>query len=173
MALLTVKNYLVSILTILLGEDAKKFFNDAMLPRKTLAQVWRLSDRQKRGKLDREDFVLSMHFTLCAIKSLDLPSTTPSQFLNETIDNLLEAKPVPIPIPGRKHSISDESRPKPPTPAPVPEPEPNRTRSASASVPTGEPKRKSSVSFAEPISIASPTPNLPPRTSFLFLFSHF
>mmetsp|Transcript_10843 Transcript_10843/g.27375 ORF Transcript_10843/g.27375 Transcript_10843/m.27375 type:complete len:559 (+) Transcript_10843:276-1952(+) len=42
------------------GEEAVAFFSRSRLPQPTLAKVWALSDRQRRGVLDLEDFVTSM-----------------------------------------------------------------------------------------------------------------
>merc|ERR1712057_30808 len=42
------------------GNEAVAFFSRSRLPQPTLAKVWALSDRQRRGTLDLEDFVVSM-----------------------------------------------------------------------------------------------------------------
>jgi hypothetical protein len=62
------------------GGEAKLFFNSSTLERKMLAQIWRLADTLKRGRLDKDDFVLAMHYTLCAIKRLEVPTVLPPQF---------------------------------------------------------------------------------------------
>jgi EH domain-containing protein 1 len=42
------------------GNEAVAFFSRSRLPQPTLAKVWALSDKQRRGVLDLEDFVTSM-----------------------------------------------------------------------------------------------------------------
>ncbi len=42
------------------GNEAIEFFSRSRLPRPTLAKVWALSDKRRRGVLDLEDFVISM-----------------------------------------------------------------------------------------------------------------
>mmetsp|Transcript_8395 Transcript_8395/g.20785 ORF Transcript_8395/g.20785 Transcript_8395/m.20785 type:complete len:553 (-) Transcript_8395:177-1835(-) len=42
------------------GNEAIEFFSRSRLPRPTLAKVWALSDKRRRGVLDLEDFVVSM-----------------------------------------------------------------------------------------------------------------
>jgi len=60
------------------GQDVKPFFVETGLPMNLLAHIWQLSDMDKDGKLDKEEFSIMMHLVdLKREKNMDPPPTLP------------------------------------------------------------------------------------------------
>ncbi|GAB0098546.1 intersectin-1 [Sergentomyia squamirostris] len=61
----------------LTGTQARNIMVQSKLPQLTLAKIWKLSDRDKDGKLGCEEFVLAMHLCDMAIKGQEIPEELP------------------------------------------------------------------------------------------------
>ncbi|EGC37272.1 hypothetical protein DICPUDRAFT_30504 [Dictyostelium purpureum] len=63
------------------GADAKVPLSQSGLPSNILAQIWRLSDINKEGKLDFEGFCLAMHLVNVKLKGFELPDQLPQTLI--------------------------------------------------------------------------------------------
>jgi hypothetical protein len=60
------------------GTIAKSLFFQTNLPQNQLAHIWRLSDVDKDGKLNQEEFLIAMHLINAAVRGIKLPNSLPS-----------------------------------------------------------------------------------------------
>ncbi|KAF3921403.1 hypothetical protein ABW21_db0200695 [Orbilia brochopaga] len=96
---------------LLPGESARQIFEKAKLPNSTLGLIWGLVDRQQRGALGPNEFVVAMHLIQCTMNGSmpGLPTSLPQALFDA-------ASRAPRPVTG-------DGRPRPPPgtgPRPVP-----------------------------------------------------
>lgn len=63
------------------GEIARTEFLKYKLPNSVLAKIWNLSDIDRDGKLDADEFALAMHLIGIKVDNYDIPSTLPSHLI--------------------------------------------------------------------------------------------
>lgn len=61
--------------------QVKEALNTTGLPRETLRQVWELSDIDKDGRLDRDEFAVSLYLCRLAQQGTALPATLPADVI--------------------------------------------------------------------------------------------
>ncbi|XP_077981058.1 uncharacterized protein LOC144436207 isoform X2 [Glandiceps talaboti] len=66
---------------LLSGEKCKPVFMNSNLPVDILSRVWDLSDVDKDGFLDRDEFCVAMHLVYKALDNQPTPSTLPAQLI--------------------------------------------------------------------------------------------
>eukprot|EP01113_Clastostelium_recurvatum_P024777 TRINITY_DN2960_c0_g1_i2.p1 TRINITY_DN2960_c0_g1~~TRINITY_DN2960_c0_g1_i2.p1 ORF type:complete len:529 (-),score=165.83 TRINITY_DN2960_c0_g1_i2:37-1623(-) len=71
------------------GQDVKGYFVETGLPMGSLAHIWKLSDMDKDGKLDRDEFMVMMHLVeLQRDRSMDPPPALPPTLVPPSKRNL-------------------------------------------------------------------------------------
>ena len=60
------------------GAKAKKEMVKSKLPNSVLGKVWKLSDVDKDGQLDKDEFALAMHLIQVKLDGHDLPDELPT-----------------------------------------------------------------------------------------------
>jgi len=63
------------------GKVLKKFFVESGLPVPVLSKIWTLSDIDKDGFLDPDEFVLASHLVDCVKNNITLPETLPATLI--------------------------------------------------------------------------------------------
>lgn len=63
------------------GSVAREFFEKSKLPFEDLSRIWILADQDKDGSLNVVEFCIAMHLVVLRRKSIDLPTTLPSNLL--------------------------------------------------------------------------------------------
>eukprot|EP00126_Sphaerothecum_destruens_P011472 Sdes_comp20914_c0_seq2m18252 len=63
------------------GTQAQSIFSQSLLPKPILAQVWSLSDLDKDGRLNSEEFAIAMHLLHLAKTGLRIPERLPTCLL--------------------------------------------------------------------------------------------
>ncbi|CAO3589546.1 unnamed protein product [Absidia cylindrospora] len=63
------------------GSTARDVLLSSNLPPNRLERIWDLSDIDKDGNLDFEEFCIAMHLTFDCINGMDTPLTLPPQFI--------------------------------------------------------------------------------------------
>lgn len=83
------------------GSVAKKEMVKSRLPNPVLAKIWRLSDVDKDGSLDRDEFALAMHLISVKVDGYDLPEELPDHLVPPSKKGLpLNGQAVPIVLNG-------------------------------------------------------------------------
>ncbi|KAL7749269.1 hypothetical protein RI367_005421 [Sorochytrium milnesiophthora] len=59
------------------GAECVGFFGRSNLPQPVLSQIWMLADLDKKGQLDREQFMLAMHLIQKKMQGVELPGALP------------------------------------------------------------------------------------------------
>ena len=70
------------------GEVARKIFAQSGLRENMLAHIWQLSDVERRGKLNSDEFAVAMHLTYSKLNGIDLPSKLPANLLPPSFRSL-------------------------------------------------------------------------------------
>ena len=63
------------------GDVARNIFAQSGLRENMLAHIWSLSDVEKRGKLNSDEFAVAMHLTYSKLNGIDLPAKLPSNLV--------------------------------------------------------------------------------------------
>merc|ERR1719186_561059 len=63
------------------GQAAKSELTKSKLPNNVLGKIWKLSDVDKDGMLDSEEFALAMHLMNVKLDGHDLPTELPSHLV--------------------------------------------------------------------------------------------
>jgi len=63
------------------GGDAKKEMLKSKLPNNVLGKIWKLSDVDKDGMLDADEFALAMHLMNIKLDGNDLPAELPQHLI--------------------------------------------------------------------------------------------
>lgn len=63
------------------GANAKQEMVKSKLPNTVLGKIWKLSDVDRDGHLDADEFALAMHLINIKISGHDIPSTLPSHLV--------------------------------------------------------------------------------------------
>ena len=75
------------------GNQSKLLFSNSLLDNKTLAQIWTLSDKFNRGKLNFDEFSIFMHLIDLKQQGFELPQKLPIEFYyNSEFENVLLTK---------------------------------------------------------------------------------
>lgn len=69
------------------GADARGVFVQSQLPQNILAHVWNLCDQNQLGKLNRDQFILAMHFIAQKVKGVEVPTQLPQEVLAKSRDS--------------------------------------------------------------------------------------
>uniref|UniRef100_UPI003AAFC371 epidermal growth factor receptor substrate 15 isoform X2 n=1 Tax=Centroberyx gerrardi TaxID=166262 RepID=UPI003AAFC371 len=116
---------------ILTGDKVKPVLLNSKLPVDVLGRVWELSDLDRDGMLDRDEFAVAMYLVYRALEGEPVPMSLPPPLVPPSKRKKPSAPPVmpllPSP-PSAKDSRSSHSgaktMPHPPKPAPAPAPTP-------------------------------------------------
>ncbi|KAI7866776.1 hypothetical protein BDF14DRAFT_1882331 [Spinellus fusiger] len=65
----------------LTGDVAKEIFQQSGLPQNILMQIWNLSDLNNQGKLNMDEFAVSMHLVYRKINGFDVPTILPAELI--------------------------------------------------------------------------------------------
>lgn len=63
------------------GADARGVFVQSQLPQNILAHVWNMCDQNQLGKLNKDQFILAMHFIAQKVKGIEVPRQVPNDVL--------------------------------------------------------------------------------------------
>jgi hypothetical protein len=63
------------------GSSAKNEMVKSKLPNSVLGKIWKLSDHDKDGYLDDEEFALAMHLIKIKLENHELPTSLPSHLV--------------------------------------------------------------------------------------------
>lgn len=93
----------------LTGVEARSILIQTGVPQHTLAQIWNLSDIDKDGKLNCDEFCIAMHLTDIVKMGRPLPPTLPPELLpgRGRSGSFGTAPPVSQPVPTQKDSFGD------------------------------------------------------------------
>ncbi|XP_068698722.1 intersectin-1-like isoform X2 [Montipora foliosa] len=93
------------------GDQARSMLIQSGLPQGILAQIWNLSDLDKDGQLNIEEFALAMHFVELAKVGQALPPTVPRELLPLAYQSQqTNANNMPLAQEGRERSESGRER---------------------------------------------------------------
>lgn len=67
---------------VIKGPQARDFFVKSTLPNETLSRIWNLSDRDKDGALNLDEFCIAMHLVVAVVHGMDLPSSLPASLID-------------------------------------------------------------------------------------------
>lgn len=88
------------------GKDAVPLLAQSGLPRDVLRQVWVLSDVDKDGRLDHDEFTIAVHLVACLAKrGLPLPSSLPEALVPAGKRAVLGLPPLPAPATRRASAM--------------------------------------------------------------------
>jgi hypothetical protein len=63
------------------GSSAKNEMVKSKLPNSVLGKIWKLSDNDRDGYLDDEEFALAMHLIKIKLENHELPTVLPSHLI--------------------------------------------------------------------------------------------
>lgn len=63
------------------GGEARGVFVQSQLPQNILAHVWNICDQKQLGKLNKDQFILAMHFIAQKVKGIEIPTQLPNDVL--------------------------------------------------------------------------------------------
>ena len=72
------------------GEVARRIFAQSGLRENLLAHIWSLSDVERRGKLNSDEFAVAMHLTYSKLNGIDLPTKLPANLVPPSFRKLQE-----------------------------------------------------------------------------------
>ncbi|XP_028444204.1 epidermal growth factor receptor substrate 15 isoform X2 [Perca flavescens] len=116
---------------ILTGDKVKPVLLNSKLPVDILGRVWELSDIDRDGTLDRDEFSVAMYLVYRALEgepvpmSLPPPLVPPSKRKNSSVPPVMPLLPSPPSVKDSRSShAGSKTMPLPPKPAPAPVPAP-------------------------------------------------
>ncbi|XP_029938310.1 epidermal growth factor receptor substrate 15 isoform X2 [Salarias fasciatus] len=116
---------------MLTGEKVKPVLLNSKLPVDILGRVWELSDLDRDGMLDRDEFSVAMYLVYRALEgepvpmSLPPPLVPPSKRKKPSVPPVMPLLPSPPSVKDRSSShAGSKTMPHPPKPAPAPAPTP-------------------------------------------------
>ncbi|KAM3875865.1 epidermal growth factor receptor substrate 15 [Diretmus argenteus] len=119
---------------ILTGDKVKPVLLNSKLPVDVLGRVWELSDLDRDGMLDRDEFAVAMYLVYRALEgepvpmSLPSPLVPPSKRKKPSVPPVMPLLPSPPSIKDSRSShTGSKTIPHPPKPAPAPAPAPTPT----------------------------------------------
>uniref|UniRef100_A0A2K6UW41 Intersectin 2 n=1 Tax=Saimiri boliviensis boliviensis TaxID=39432 RepID=A0A2K6UW41_SAIBB len=159
------------------GDQARNFFLQSGLPAAVLAEIWALSDLNKDGKMDQQEFSIAMKLIKLKLQGQQLPVVLPpimkqpplfsplisARFGMGSMPNLSIPQPLPpaAPIPSLSSATSGTSLP------PLMMPTPLVPSVSTSSLPNG------TASLIQPLSIPFSSSTLPHGSSYSLMMGGF
>lgn len=69
----------------ILGSTAKELFSGSGLDQKKLAKIWSLADREKRGKLNKQEFFMALVLIDGVLNGEEVPSELPTSLVRSAL----------------------------------------------------------------------------------------